>query len=169
MKNTFQQETQQQIKPLKNTFQQESQQQNKQLKNTFQQESQQSEALKRSLNLPNIPSSLTLSKSTVPITTSGPSTSILPVPRSNIDVTQSLPSLLTKPTPSTKYPLEITQNTKPINTLPNVNQETVLPSSLMVSKAGVAIPTPKFPADSGISISQVIVFILLTKKDTGTF
>lgn len=130
-------------------------QQNKQLKNTLHQDSHHSEALKRSLNLPNIPSSLTLSKSAPPITSTAPSTSILPVTRTNIDVPHSLPSLLKNSNAPVKYPLEISTNTKPMTSLQSMTQEATLPSSLMLSKSRVNMPTPKFSADSGISISQV--------------
>lgn len=109
------------------------------------------EAYLKSLNLPNLPSTLTLSKTTVPTTTGILST---PVSRISPDVLMSH-----KPSSniSTKYPMDISRSK---NIMGNPSYpETSHSAHIPLTKP--LVPTPTFPVDSGISINQVRLYILI--------
>ncbi|CAG9860246.1 unnamed protein product [Phyllotreta striolata] len=121
-------------------------QQNKQLKSTHEGEKRQAELYKKNLNLPNIPSSLTVS----PVTAaqSGyPSTS---------DVKASMFAHPKSSNKSSKFSLEYGLPMGGPLKLPN---ESMLAPPLNVSKAITShlANTPTFSLDSGVSISQVSV------------
>lgn len=115
-----------------------------QLKKNMEAEAHNADAFIKSLNLPNIPSTLTLSKTTVP-TTSG-NVPIIPsqIPRTS-------PEIMISHKTSQKYPMEIS---RPTNILSNPSFPETTRSNLNPLSKPLA-PTPTFPVESGISINQV--------------
>lgn len=103
-------------------------------------EAHSTDAFLKSLNLPNIPSTLTLSK-TIPVTSGN-------IPVLSTPISRTSPEILnTHKTPiniSSKYPLEISRpavtDTSHTNRFPLIKP---------------VLPTPTFPAESGVSINQV--------------
>lgn len=122
-------------------------QQSKQMKASGEGEKRQSDALMKSLNIPTLPSSLTVSPAQT-------SPSIMKQQESAQGVAINFSK--TPPLVNAKFPLDISmQQSGPLKSI----KETSLHSSLILSRTpttpGVPLCTPSFPSDSGVSISQV--------------
>lgn len=110
-------------------------------------EAHNADAFIKSLNLPNIPSTLTLSKTTIP-TTSGN------VPIMPSQISRTSPDIMISHKTSQKYPIEISRASS-IHNNPSYPETT---RSNLNSLSKPLVPTPTFPVESGISINQVRIF-----------
>nr|XP_023024842.1 calcineurin-binding protein cabin-1-like isoform X2 [Leptinotarsa decemlineata] len=115
----------------------------KQMKSAVEKEKRPSEATIKNFNIPSLPSSLSLSQSSVP-TTSVAKTSPVVLDSTAVPRTMS--------NGSSKYPSDLGLSSSIAS---QMKMDISLPPSIKVSKTTVPMPTPMFSADSGISISQV--------------
>lgn len=120
-----------------------------QLKKNMEAEAHNADAFIKSLNLPNIPSTLTLSKSTIPSTVGNLPVIPPPVPRTSPDNLIS-----NKPTIPNKFSIEMS---RPKTIIGPSYPETTHPIHLPLPKP--LVPTPTFPVESGVSINQVSSFL----------
>lgn len=128
-----------------------------QLKKNMEAEAHNTDAFIKSLNLPNIPSTLTLSKATIATTTGN-------IPSSPKIVSKTSPAVLKShklsSNISSKYSLEISRPTT-AGSYPIATQSVHIPLSKPVS------PAPTFPAESGISINQVCYYLDFNINNSG--
>ncbi|XP_056640755.1 calcineurin-binding protein cabin-1-like isoform X2 [Diorhabda sublineata] len=120
-------------------------QQTKQLKSNGEGGKRQTEALMKSLNIPSLPSSLTVSPAQ-----SSTSPSLLKQQETAQGTVFNFSK--TPPLVNAKFPLDISmQQSGPLKSI----KEPSLPTSLIVSRTPTPLGTPSFSSDSGVSISQV--------------